>query len=173
MGMDVEKNNIAAIQEHAIRLMDEHGLEDWRFKFCNGKQLHGKANLTQKIISISRIHATYEQDKNAINDTILHEIAHAIDFKNRGYSNHDYQWKQIARKIGCVPSSRGYGKSTIPFTKKQMSKFIGICPCCCKTYYRNRRLHVACRDCCNKFNNGKFSSKFLLSYKKNEEYIQL
>jgi predicted SprT family Zn-dependent metalloprotease len=171
--MDFIKNSTSIIREHAIKLMNEYGLEDWTFQFCNGKQLHGKANLTSKIISISRIHAIYEQNFNAINDTILHEISHAIDFKNRGYSNHDKHWKQIAREVGCVPSSRGYGKSTVPFTKKQMSKYIGICPNCNKNYYRNRRLKVACRNCCNNFNNGKFSKRFILIYKPNEDYIQL
>lgn len=36
-----------------------------------------------------------------IRNTILHEIAHALDVEDRGFSNHDQAWKIICIKIGC------------------------------------------------------------------------
>jgi predicted SprT family Zn-dependent metalloprotease len=173
MHVPVHQNNLDDIKVLARNIMDTYGLSEWDFKFCNGKQLHGKANLTQKIISISKIHAQYEQNNKAIKDTILHEIAHALDYNTRGFSNHDVQWKKIARMIGCVPSSRGYGISTLPFSSKELCKFIGTCPNCSKIYYRNRRKKVACGICCKKYSHGRYSKKYELIYHDNKDFIKL
>jgi predicted SprT family Zn-dependent metalloprotease len=34
-------------------------------------------------------------------DTIRHEIAHAIDFEIRRWSDHSEIWKNIGRQVGC------------------------------------------------------------------------
>jgi len=51
-----------------------------------------------------------------VKDTILHEIAHALDVKKRGYSNHDWRWKLIAQSIGARPvrygNSSGYRRES-------------------------------------------------------------
>lgn len=169
----MHQNNLISIKETAKNLMFQHGLHDWDFKFCRGIQLHGKANLTKKTIEISKIHALYEQNQEVIRDTILHEIAHALDYLNRGFSNHDAQWKTIANTIGCVPSFRGKGTSHLPFSKKELHKWIGTCPKCKKKYYRNRRRKVACGVCCKEHNKGKFSKKYLLKYIANPECIKI
>lgn len=153
--------------------MAQYKLNDWSFEFCNGKYVHGKAKLEQKIISISRIHTLYEINEEAIRDTILHEIAHALDYKNRGKSNHDAQWKKIAYAIGCVPSAKGYPQSKSPFTRKEMCRWLGVCPKCGIIYYRHYRKRVACSKCCTIYNGGNFSQKYLLRYKANPNYIPL
>lgn len=59
-------------------------------------------DLTRKTGGISlslcwSLHNDYPQ----IADTILHEIAHALDVEQRGCSPHDQHWQDIAIKIGC------------------------------------------------------------------------
>lgn len=45
--------------------------------------------------------ASYEKNGEAIKDTVLHEIAHAIA---GGYHHHDRVWVACCNKIGCEPS---------------------------------------------------------------------
>lgn len=39
--------------------------------------------------------------KENIVDTMLHEIAHALDFINRGRTDHGPKWQRLARELGC------------------------------------------------------------------------
>jgi len=41
-------------------------------------------------------------------DTVRHEFAHLIDYKQNDYcSGHDYRWRQYANKLGATPSKQG------------------------------------------------------------------
>jgi predicted SprT family Zn-dependent metalloprotease len=44
-----------------------------------------------------------------VKDTLLHEMAHAIDVGIRGFSNHDMEWKKLAVQLGAIP--RSYSKA--------------------------------------------------------------
>ncbi len=85
----------------AMHLMKKHGLLDkgWKFGYDKAKTRCGICDYSNKIIKLSRY---YVRDPSVhpknIEDTILHEIAHAIV----GYdAAHNAQWKRVAIYIGC------------------------------------------------------------------------
>jgi len=46
-------------------------------------------------------------NKEKFIDTILHELAHVEDYVRRGTSDHSYEWKRLAQKIGANPTRCG------------------------------------------------------------------
>ncbi|UXQ88764.1 hypothetical protein [Tenacibaculum phage Larrie] len=110
-------------------------------------------------------------DLDTWKDIILHEIAHAIDFKVRGRSNHDKFWKRIAVSVGAKPKST----TDVVYRQdlKQTEKYTIICDNCGNSRPSKRhspavvRGSRACNICCDKHNNGKFSKDYLLKQIKN------
>ena len=84
----------------ALRLMRQHGLSDYTFKWDRAVRRFGCHNGRLKTLSLSRPMTQHESNEKRVINTILHEIAHGLDYKNRGYSNHDAEWKRVARSIG-------------------------------------------------------------------------
>ena len=124
----------------AISLMEEfnvHGQNAPYFKFKWGrgkKQLgacHYLHNSTEgRYISLSRSYVKLNSDE-LIEDTIRHEIAHALDVMDRGYSDHSWRWKTKCRLTGANPSRL---KSNV---KAPKAKYESTCSCG-KTYKRHR-----------------------------------
>lgn len=89
--------NVGAIQQMALDLMEQYGLKRWRFEFDHSTRRAGCCSYREKRISIS-----FELARNGseadVRDTILHEIAHALVGRRH---NHDAVWKAKAREIGC------------------------------------------------------------------------
>jgi predicted metal-dependent hydrolase len=96
MNMDTLKAAILA-----RNLMNEHGLEDWAFKFDTCKASFGSCRRYKKLITLSRLNTqlNYEQ---GVRNTILHEIAHALSPK----PGHGKVWKEVCRKIGAKPERK-------------------------------------------------------------------
>ena len=98
------------ILDYAQNLMKEYGLSDWKLELMNGRRVKGqvaiKKNLSksEKIIRLSRFHILHNTQEEMEN-TVRHEIAHAIDFNRRGKSSHDQTWKLIAQEVGAVPKA--------------------------------------------------------------------
>lgn len=69
-----------------------------------GRCYHFQKKVTVNITNLGA--ATFD----SIRDTMLHEIAHAIDFEKRGTSDHSRHWKAIAQEIGANPSATSKGK---------------------------------------------------------------
>ena len=147
---------------NAIKMMQEHKLAGWSFKISNHKGNLGYCNYTEKTLSIS-ITNIWVNPWSQVKNTILHEIAHALASK-KGDWGHGDVWRQIAISIGCD----GHRCSPMPAPKK----YIGICGNCGTTFGRNRQtknLH-ACARCCDKYNGGKFTERFLLTWKLNPNH---
>lgn len=78
-------------------------------------------------------------------DTILHEIAHGIDYAIRHDSNHDGHWVRVAKAIGC--SGERCGNYKVEATKKYEAS------CKCGTPHtrhklsRNTRYNSSCARC--------------------------
>jgi predicted SprT family Zn-dependent metalloprotease len=77
-------------------------------------------------------------------NTILHEIAHAIDYDIRGKSNHDGHWVRVAKAIGCSGERCG--------TYKVESKHKWLGSCSCKSTWKRHKLtrssrHGNCGSC--------------------------
>jgi predicted SprT family Zn-dependent metalloprotease len=85
----------------ANKLMREHGLDErgWRFDIDSAKKRLGSCNHTDKVITYSK-HFLDETDE-IIEDTILHEIAHALVGGGHG---HDNVWRHMAMTVGADPT---------------------------------------------------------------------
>lgn len=66
----------------------------------NKARYFGQCDLTDKWVSVN-LYTHRHSDKLAVVDTMLHEIAHAIDFCLRGRTNHDKTWSKLAKETGC------------------------------------------------------------------------
>lgn len=97
-------------------------------------------------------------------NTMLHEIAHAIDIEVRGTSSHDNRWRNIALAIGC--DGEVYGNFEVD-TKN--SKYTIKCTNCGheraghKYSKRVAEGHASCGKC----GNGYFDKSKLLEQIKN------
>ena len=86
-------------QQLAKKLLREHGLDDWTFKFSNKKTAVGTCYHGRKLIEVSKHYIESHPDE--IRDTILHEIAHALVGPNHG---HDWVWRSKCLEVGANPS---------------------------------------------------------------------
>ena len=147
---------------HAQVLAEEqlylHGLHDWNFIFDTAKKRFGCCNYRTKTISLSKDLTVLNSEKN-VQNTILHEIAHALAGHQAG---HGKKWKEIMQKMGA-DFSRCYGEEII--TPKL--KYTAQCPNCKTTIQRKIKRAIACKSCCKKYNNNIFSSKFIFEFIEN------
>lgn len=93
----------------ALRLMEMHGVDDWRLVISKvplrrekGKITLGFARYSDKTITISENLIKYN-DIELIYDVMLHEIAHAL--VPYYVHQHGKRWKKKAIEIGCAPSA--------------------------------------------------------------------
>lgn len=104
----------------AIVLMTKHGLmkHGYKFQWDNRSSRFGAHSGPKRIIFLSK-RLTFLNDEEEVKDTILHEIAHALDYIRNGFCYryapssslhcrgkrlvHDEVWKDICREIGCKP----------------------------------------------------------------------
>jgi predicted SprT family Zn-dependent metalloprotease len=154
---DNYNNKHDAIQKFAQEKMNEYGLKDWTFKWDNAKRRYGVCSAKKKTISISSGLASnnsIEQSK----DTVLHEIAHALCPGQK----HNDVWKTQCVKIGAKPQ-RCYSSDVKPVD----SKYELYCNKCKKSTPKFKKIQktYSCRFCCKKYNNGKFSDKYILKFR--------
>jgi len=128
---------------------------DYRLEFNNRKTVLGSCNYNKKVISLSKPYIESNKDE-VIKNTILHEIAHALT-----KSGHDKKWKLKYIEIGGNGNRVNY-EAVIKY------KYIATCPECGYETEYNKRQSVACHKCCVKYNNGKFSNKYILIFTENK-----
>jgi predicted SprT family Zn-dependent metalloprotease len=158
-GLSLYKKSIV-IRDYAKVLFQQYGLVNWYFGYMKAKTTAGYCCWTRKEITLSK-HLVEFNNVVEINDTLLHEIAHAIDFIDRGTSDHSPRWVAIALAIGCN-GKRCYSKEdkTMPEGKHLYS-----CPNCKREVRYHKRAKVrACGQCCRKYNYGKFDAKYQFVY---------
>lgn len=133
------------IEAHLLarHLMDSHNLKGWVFSFNNRKRCFGLCRHRMHTIQLSR-HLTLLNNKDSVQDTILHEIAHAL---TPGH-HHDHVWKAMCRALGCS-TERCYTEAT---TCTPKARYSGSCGCGSNLYSRDRltrnmRLYGKCRRC--------------------------
>ncbi len=95
---------LRAVAAMARSLMDTHGLQDWTLAFVEARRYLGVCQFHDRVIRIACHHAIEDSDE-AVRDTVLHEIAHAMVGREAG---HGPQWKATARRIGAVPQAKAY-----------------------------------------------------------------
>ncbi len=90
-----------------------------RYKFIklyfNGrlKKVLGRAHLNVLNMSVEMSLSHMEKDTyEQVRDTVLHEIAHLVDFIRRGKSNHDSVWRAVAVEVGAAPRASKFLKNS-------------------------------------------------------------
>ncbi len=131
------ETEVAAIAARATRYIDQHSLVGWSFQFDNGTKRAGCCDYRKQLISLSQEFARCAREEE-IEDTILHEIAHALVGKDHG---HDAVWRAKAVEIGCS----GERCHDVQFTRP---RYIVRCEndCWASTAERRRR-GVVCKKC--------------------------
>lgn len=131
------------ISNYAHTKMSDHGLiqQGWTFKFSNAKTQLGYCNATDKTITFSKQYSKIDDDE--IIDTILHEIAHALDYIYNKKVSHGETWKKICREIGAKPERLA---NDVKFTPSK--KYTMICEECGeylgKRHKRGNYTHKKC-----------------------------
>jgi len=86
------------VLDRGNELLKQFGLSDWRFELSREKNTLGRCEHSDRTISFSQYYLHLPMEE--IEDTILHEIAHALVGPKHG---HDYVWKAKCREIGARP----------------------------------------------------------------------
>ena len=136
-------------------------LPGWRLVMTNHKVAMGQCDYNQKHINISQyiiLSSTWKECK----DVILHEIAHALTPKQ----HHNKIWKEACVLLGARPSTTVANKTSKKIDTIVPHNYVYKCPNCDYEVRTFRRRKVskkrACGKCCNKYNHGKWTKKYLL-----------
>ena len=112
-------------------LMNQWGLDDWRFKINRRRRSLGMCFFESKRIELSAIYLQNNTTEHVV-ETLLHEIAHALT-PNHG---HDKVWFDEVVRIG------GRAKIKCSDAKMPLGNWRAQCPSCDKTFSRHRRPRV-------------------------------
>lgn len=129
----------------AVRLMAEHGLSDWVFRFDRARRRAGACHYATRTISLSA-HLTALYDEVTVRGVVLHEIAHALV---GAHHCHDHVWKAKARELGAPDSVRL--PQELPTVE---APWVGTCGRCGrqKRLFSAPRRVVSCGACDRAFN---------------------
>jgi hypothetical protein len=129
--------DLQAIAARATAWLAAHQLEGWSFQFDHATTRAGCCNYQTRVISLAHAYARYAADE-AIDDTLLHEIAHALVGKAHG---HDQVWQAKAVALGCT----GHRCHDVQFTPP---RYIVTCDnACWVTTAERRQRGAVCRTC--------------------------
>lgn len=158
---------LSAAATLAKTLMAEHGLTGWLFLFDSSKRRFGQCRPSQKWITLSK-HLVALNPENEVRQTIIHEIAHAlvpIRMRRGRWEMHGPAWQAKMRALGGIPV-RCYDGTSERNVVKVPPKFYYVCGNCTLRIPRFKKAKgkLACSVCCSKFNGGKFTDRFLLTW---------
>jgi predicted SprT family Zn-dependent metalloprotease len=122
------------VKEMCLDIMKNNKFQDlldlgWTFKWGTAKLAAGvcrfKTNrmtgeILNKSITISK-YCSERHTKEMIENTITHEIAHAIDVEQRGTSDHSFLWANIHKELG------GNGERTYEDGLNKEYLYVGVC----------------------------------------------
>jgi predicted SprT family Zn-dependent metalloprotease len=120
-------------------LMDKHGLQHWTCAFSTKKsRIYGTCHYSQRKLTINPLYNDIASDSDII-DTILHEIAHALDYERYGNVGHGKTWKSVCREIGAIPRASGKSYELKPYKYHLIVEETGEFVC---GYYRRPRIDL-------------------------------
>jgi predicted SprT family Zn-dependent metalloprotease len=92
-----------------------------------------------------------------VRDALLHEIAHALAGHHAG---HGPVWRKIAHEVGAKPKCCYRAEEV----QQPPGRYLLVCPSCQESVVRYRRPSrvYACRSCCDRHNQGRFSERYRL-----------
>lgn len=161
--------NKAQAQSYAFEKINELLPSDWTFVWSNGKKILGYCCYRNKHISLSLYTIGRVSDEEQ-KDTILHEIAHALNWIENNQRGHGKSWKTICKRIGAIPQRCFKGKISNTEYKYELK-----CPKCNHTAGLHRmskkikmglktgQCHYPCRKC-NTKREVYEDKKLLVSY---------
>jgi predicted SprT family Zn-dependent metalloprotease len=130
-------SELQAIAARASAWLVAHQLEGWSFQFDHATRRAGCCNYQTQVISLAHTYARAAPDAE-IDDTLLHEIAHALVGKAHG---HDQVWQAKAVALGCS----GRRCHDVQFTPP---RYIVTCEHgCWVTTAERRQRGAVCRTC--------------------------
>ena len=118
-------------QQLAFELMGKHGLGGWSFRFDRARRRFGCCHMSKKVISLSFCMVELNSEE-AVRDTILHEIAHALSPVHA----HGKVWREKCIEIGANPSRCYADEVATPALAWK-----GTCPVCGLVIKKARRPH--------------------------------
>ena len=96
---------LEAADEVARALLREHGLSNWTTRFDRALRRGGACFYRKRVISLSRVFV--EQNAEAVvEDTIRHEVAHALAWEHDGETGHGTAWRKWCEVTGAEPRAR-------------------------------------------------------------------
>lgn len=160
------KLNIMNLQEAkalAIELMNKYELiaNRWYFEFDNSVKRFGCCNFRDKRISLSK-QLVERAPYDAVKDTILHEIAHALAGRGQG---HNIVWKRVCVSIGAKPQ-RCYDSKESGIEPIEL-KWSATCDACGTVYNKARLVRPHAKRSCRCQTGKSWDDRVLLQYKQN------
>lgn len=152
----------------AYSIIKNHSeLKGWTVTFNNRKRAFGVCNYSKLQIELSSILVPVMTDE-AILDTIIHEIAHAL---TRGH-NHDRVWQAKCIELGgngqrCGgPDKYKDGKVGQLIIQEKLAKYTLSCPCCDNKSHKNRKptKSYSCNNHGDRFFNPKYKMILTQNY---------
>lgn len=136
--------NESEIHLRATQLLEAHGLSDWNVRFDHARRRAGCCHYSQRTIGLSRVLLPH-YPRAAVDEVILHEIAHALVGPKHG---HDAVWKRKAQQIGATPKAQLSNDLHAP-----RAPWVGRCRRCGaeRRLYRAPRRVTACGICNSRF----------------------
>lgn len=111
-------------------MMNRYGLFHWGFSFLDGTKDLGQCDLSNLTISLSKQYVVHG-DPELVDDTLRHEIAHALVTEDVGalvYSSqlegHGKEWKEKCKITGAKPEQSKSERDI------QLFKYKCHCPAC-------------------------------------------
>lgn len=155
--------NLQEAKALAIELMDKHELiaNRWYFDFDNSVKRFGCCSHRNKRITLSKL-ITERAPYDAVKDTILHEIAHALAGRGQG---HNIVWKRVCIAIGAKPQ-RCYSYEESGIEPIEL-KWSATCGACGTVHHRARIVKPKSIRSCRCQTGKPWSDRVLLEYKQN------
>ena len=139
---EVSNMELLEAKNLARSLMDEWGLQDWGFRFsvrsvkrfgvCRFRPPSGHIELSSKLTQLN--------DREAVEDVIRHEIAHALAGARAG---HGHAWKLKCIEVGAKPE-RCYNGAQVEVVP---APYLAVCDAGCeiKRHRRGNIERLVCR----------------------------
>jgi predicted SprT family Zn-dependent metalloprotease len=147
------------VRDYATGLLSNYGLIGWSFGFDRALCRLGKCYRNKRRITLSWNYVCLNPAAD-IQDTVLHEIAHALVPYTVERKPHGPIWRKTALAIGC--NGEVTGNAIMPQPRMPKHIYTYACINCGREGRRRRRFQGVCGSCCKKYNQGKYDARFKL-----------
>jgi len=104
---------ITQSEEYTIQLLKQYlpnDWQNWKVHFFYSNKVLGRCYRYRKVIELS-LWAIQNTTSESVQETIKHEVAHAVANAQYGFCGHSILWKSVCHRIGCSPEE--YSKVTL------------------------------------------------------------